>query len=247
MFKKLLAAVGIGGTKVNTIVKSTGLFPGSPIEGEVHVQGGEVAQELEGLTLRLMTEVEVEVGDQEHRQSYVLAEWRLPASGRIDPGHLIRVPFRVELPWETPVTVIPGLSRSAKVWLKTGLAIDDAVDAGDHDELRIQPTPAMVAVMRAVEAAGFRPMRGDVEKGTLRGAGFSSTVGCYQELEYRPTGFGGGWRFKEIELSFIARPNQLHLLLEVDRTFGGDSLRSFTFPTNVDAETVSRQLNSVLR
>lgn len=247
MFKKLLAAVGIGGTKVNTIVKTASLLPGGPLEGEVHIQGGEVAQELEGLTVRLMTEVEVEVGDHETRQSHVLAEWRLPAAGRVDPGHLIRVPFRVDLPWETPVTVIPGLSRSAKVWLQTGLAIDDAVDAGDRDELRIQPTPAMVAVMRAVEAAGFRPMRGDVEKGTLRGAGFSSTVGCYQELEYRPTGFGGGWGFKEIELSFIARPNQLHLLLEVDRTFGRDSLRSFSFSTTVDVETVSRQLTSALR
>ena len=148
MFKKLLAAVGIGGTKVNTIVKPTPLFPGSPLEGEVHVQGGEVAQELEGLTVRLMTEVEVEVGDQEHRQGHVLAEWRLPAAGRIDPGHLIRVPFRVELPWETPVTVIPGLTRSAKVWLKVGMMNFGTSSAGGNTSHRAMTTKRTTMVIR---------------------------------------------------------------------------------------------------
>lgn len=247
MFKKLLAAVGVGGAKVNTVVTGGDLQPGGPIKGVVVVKGGDVDQTIEGLRIRLMTEVEVEVGDQEMRQPQVLAEWPIRFAGVLPAGEEQRVPFEATLPWETPVTVVPGLVRAAKVWLQTGLAIDDAVDASDRDELRIVPLPAMRHVMAAIEAAGFRPKSADMEQGQLRGRGFQSTIGCYQEIEYRPSGLSVGWRVKEIELSFVARPDQLHLVIEVDRSFAGDSFLSISVPHSASAEQVRDQIGQALR
>lgn len=247
MFKKLLAAVGVGGAKVNTVVTGGDLHPGGPIKGVVMVKGGDVDQHIEGLSVRLMTEVEVEVGDNELRQPQVLAEWPIRFGGVLPAGDEQRVPFEGTLPWETPITVVPGLARGARVWLQTGLSIDDAIDASDRDDLRILPLPAMRHVMAAVEAAGFRPMSADVERGHLRGNGFQSTIGCYQEIEYRPSGFSKGWRFNEIEISFVARPDQLHLLIEVDRSFSRDSVLSLSVSHATSADEVRSQIGQALR
>lgn len=247
MFKKLLAVVGVGGAKVDTVVTGGDLQPGGPIKGVVVVKGGDVDQTIEGLRIRLMTEVEVEVGDNKMRQGHVLAEWPIRFAGVLPAGEERRMPFEATLPWETPVTVIPGIPRGVKVWLQTGLAIDDAVDASDRDELRILPLPVMRHVMAAIEAAGFRPMSADVEKGQLRGRGFQSTLGCYQEIEFRPIGFSKAWRFNEIELSFVARPDQLHLVIEVDRSFARDSFQSISLPHTASAEQVRDQVGHVLR
>lgn len=247
MFKKLLAAVGVGGAKVDTVVKQAAFVPGDRIEAEILVQGGEVEQEIEGLAVRLMTEVEIEVGDSKLRQPQVLAEWRVAFQGNVAARSQQRIPFAAELPWETPITVVPGLARNVRVWLHTGLAIDEAIDASDKDLLAIHPTPSMRQVLSAVEAAGFVPFSADVESGQLRGNGFHSTLGCYQEIEYRPAGLSRGLRIKEVELSFVARPGQLHVLVEIDRIFGRDGWRSLSFSAHTPDEEIRSRVAALFQ
>ena len=120
-----------------------------------------------------------------------------------------------------------GPRNSARVWLQTGLDIDNGVDASDRDLLTVRPTAPMLRFMAALENLGFVLHSADVERGTLRGGGFQSTLGCYQELEYRE-GYGRSSGIKQLEVSFVTRPNDTGVLLEVDSRFRhGDSYRSF--------------------
>lgn len=120
-----------------------------------------------------------------------------------------------------------GPRNSARVWLQTGLEIDNGVDASDRDLLTVRPTAPMLRFMAALENLGFVLASADVERGTLRGSGFQSTAGCYQELEYRE-GYGRGGGIKQLEVSFVTRPNDTGVLLEIDSRFRhGDSYRSF--------------------
>lgn len=68
----------------------------------------------------------------------------------------------------------------------------------------------------------------DVEKGQLRGNGFHSSIGCYQELEFKPTQLFNS--INEVEVSFVAEQHQTHVLLEVDRKFRGDGFNSLSIP-----------------
>lgn len=120
-----------------------------------------------------------------------------------------------------------GARNSTKVWLHTGLDIDNGVDSSDRDMLTVRPTEPMLRFMAALENLGFVLQSADVERGTLRGGGFQSTIGCYQELEYREA-YGRNTGINQLEVSFITRPNDTGVLLELDSRFRhGDSYRSF--------------------
>ncbi|WP_028116371.1 sporulation protein [Ferrimonas senticii] len=246
MFSKLMASVGIGAAKVDTIIHTERLYPGQPFDIEIVIEGGKVDQQINGLTLALMVQAEVESGDHEGLQSLVLHDWHLNESFTIGAGEIVRDSFQLQLPLETPLTLLPRCRNQTHVWLQTGLDIASGVDGSDKDFLPVAPVPAMSNVMAAIEGLGFALYSADVEKGQLRGSGFYSTLGCYQELEYRPASFGN-IAIKELELSFVLADNALHLLVEVDRHFRGDGFTSLTLPLTVSIEQAATALRQALR
>ena len=60
-FKKLFASLGVGGASVDTVLSEPNVVPGGVVQGEVHIQGGSVPQEIEGLSVGLQARVE-EIG-----------------------------------------------------------------------------------------------------------------------------------------------------------------------------------------
>ncbi len=272
MIKKLFASLGIGSAEVDTKLHKAVVSPGEQLSGEVVIRGGNANQEIDELSLFLMTEAEVEHDGGEFRQPITIS--RAPIARRfiIRAGEQLSIPFTLQVHPETPITDLPrpgfqssgqhsdswGLSSSAvgkssggyssfggksdnsawsmmpisawnstKVWIHTGLDIDNGVDSSDRDVLTVQPTAPMLRFMAALENLGFVLHSADVERGMLRGGGFQSTIGCYQELEYREA-YGRNTGIKQLEVSFITRPNDTGVLLEVDRRFRyGDSYRSF--------------------
>ncbi|MEU3878217.1 sporulation protein, partial [Streptomyces sp. NPDC029704] len=50
VFKKLLASLGAGGASVETVLFEENVVPGGVVQGEVRIQGGTVAQQIEGLS-----------------------------------------------------------------------------------------------------------------------------------------------------------------------------------------------------
>lgn len=249
MFKNLLASIGIGAAKVDTRLDGNSYQPGDTFHAEIHIAGGDVAQTIDGLSLDLMTQVEVEHEDGESIANMALQTWRLSERFVLAPRETRVIPFEGFIGYETPITALPCPRNNARVWVRTGLSIDNAVDASDRDHLAIQPLPAMLTVIQALEARGFRLLRSDVEKGFLRGDGFVSQSGCYQELEFEPQrgkGFGSG--INEIEVSFVPTETALHTLFEVDRKFRGDSYISMSIdPGTRDVGTLSHTLARLLR
>ncbi|WP_051305050.1 sporulation protein [Chitinilyticum litopenaei] len=254
MFKKLFAAMGVGGAEVDTVLENPSLRPGDTLRGHVQIKGGSVEQTIEHVDLVLMAEVEAESGDHEARVARPLASFRAAGSTRIAAGQEIRLPFALPLPLETPVNNPQALASPgspwapqvrAAVWIHTDLAIASAVDASDRDWLDVQPLPQMQALIAAMARLGYAHASTDVEAGTARIGHVTSTLGCYQEFEFRPVQ-GGFSSVQEVEITCIPRPEGVHVLVEIDRRFRGDSYRSFVMSNDWQTVNWDAQLRSCL-
>ncbi|MFH6952774.1 sporulation protein [Pseudoalteromonas sp. XMcav1-K] len=227
MFKKVLASIGIGAAKVDTVLHTEHLLPGQKFSAEVIITAGDVEQDISGLELALMTKVKAESDEGEYFADHVLDKWSIVDQRTLQPGEELRIPFEARLHSETPITEISQGINQSVVWIATGLNIDFALDATDRDPVYVYPNEAVKTFMLAMEKLGYKLVKSDVEKGYLRTSNFNSTSGCYQELEYKPAGlkvFGP----KEVELSFVPEALKTHVLIEVDRMFGSDGYADLT-------------------
>lgn len=220
MFKKLLAAVGVGGAKVDTRLDNSRLMPGAMLTGRVVVSGGQASQDIEKIELVLMTEVEVESGDSEHREARALGVLRVAERLTIAAGEQKELPFSLQLPRETPVNMLAHHGRPVAVWIHTDLAIAQALDSDDRDWLEVAPPAQMQALLSAFEVLGWGLYSTDVEAGTAHAAHVATTLGCYQELELRP--YSAQWQLQEIELTFVPDGMGYQVLVELDARFGRD-------------------------
>lgn len=245
MFKKLLATIGIGGAKVDTILTTEIVSPGDTISANIVVVGGDSEQEISGLDLALMTRVKVERDDTEMMLNKSLAHWHIADKFVIQPGEVKEIPFTGTLPHETPISANEARNNQTRVWIATGLNIDMAIDASDKDPLHVVATSTQGKVLQAMDDCGYSLVKADVEEGQLRGNGFVSTTGCYQELEFRPNKFAL-FGLNEVEISFVPTPDQTHILLELDRNFGGDSYLSLSLGNNISQEEVTAQIKGLL-
>lgn len=234
MFRKLFAAVGIDNATVDTQIFNNQVFPAQEIKGKVIVCGGATEQVIEHLTLSVMTRVEVESGDNEYTANQVIQ--KLSVSGRftISAYQELEFPFSFQLHPETPVTNFApfGITFSqSAVWIHTDLGIEWAKDATDEDWLFVSPTPAMQYIHNAMKQLGYTLHTADVERGTLGSSGFYSSIGCYQEFEYR-AGWSNALGFKEVEISYITMPYETCVVIEADRTWRSDLIRSCVMRNN---------------
>ena len=245
MFKQVLSSFGIQGVQVDTLLHTPHLEVGQALQGVIHFKGASSNKRINGIYLELMTMVEVEHGDRESRQAQCIARWPISAAFELLAEQVHQCPFHIQLPYETPVTQLNCHYNQTQVWLHTHLDIDWAVDAHDDDALAIYPNAAMQAVVSALEACGLVLYSSDVERGQLRGGYFQSTIGCYQELEFRPRAWLSS--LNELEVSFVATPNQTHVVFEIDRKLRGDTYRTLSLPhQKIDLASLSLHLKQLL-
>ncbi|MER7938865.1 sporulation protein [Streptomyces sp. NPDC093272] len=228
-FKKLLASLGAGGASVETVLTEINVVPGGVVQGEVRIQGGSVNQEIQGLSVGLQARVEVEHGDEEFKQDIGFGKVRLGGAFELQAGAVHAVPFGLEIPWETPVTMIDGQAlRGMNVGVTTELEIARAVDSGDLDPINVHPLPAQKAILDAFIQLGFRFKNADLERGHIRGT--RQTLPFYQEVEFHPPSQYRG--LNQVELSFVADGHAMDVILEMDKkpglfSEGSDTFRSF--------------------
>ncbi|EGG43887.1 MULTISPECIES: sporulation protein [Streptomyces] len=228
-FKKLLASLGAGGASVETVLTEENVVPGGVVQGEVRIQGGSVDQQIEGLSVGLQAKVEVESGDQEYKQNIEFATQRLGGAFELKAGAVHAVPFGLEIPWETPVTMIDGQSlRGMQIGVRTELQIARAVDSGDLDPVNVHPLPAQKAILDAFIQLGFRFKDADMERGHIRGT--RQRLPFYQEIEFYPPQQYRG--LNQVELSFVADDHEMDVVLEMDKkpglfSEGSDTYRAF--------------------
>lgn len=232
MLRKLLASVGIGKAKVDAVLLSDSLRAGEPFEVEVNIQGGEVEQQIQGLTFAIMASskaiVETNEHDREVQKSVVLQEWWQDLNITVQAGETLSKTFTLNLHPEIPASELAGRSI-AKVWLQTGIDIKNGVDGSDKDLLVIQPSATQLAVLNYISQSGYRLYKSDIEVGRISAPEFSSHLPCYQEYEFKPDSFSL-FGVKEIEVSFVDNGNETGVLLEVDRAFKGEGYRSVSIP-----------------
>ncbi|MEU6625577.1 sporulation protein [Streptomyces litmocidini] len=228
-FKKLLASLGAGGATVETVLTEENVVPGGVVQGEVRIQGGSVDQQIEGLSVGLQARVEVEGGDQEHKQDIEFVKVRLGGAFEVKAGAVHVVPFGLEIPWETPVTTVAGQQlRGMNIGVTTELEIARAVDSGDLDPINVHPLPAQQAILDAFIQLGFRFKSADMERGHIRGT--RQRLPFYQEIEFfAPQQYRG---LNQVEVSFVADEREMDVVLEMDKkpglfTEGSDSFRAF--------------------
>jgi sporulation-control protein len=181
VFKRMLQAMGVGGPSVETVLANPNCRPGGFLEGTVQVAGGDHPTDIEYVAIGLITRVEVESGDSEYSSDQEFHRQRLTGSFRLDPGARHEIPFRFDVPWETPITEVYGQHlHGMTMGLTTELEVARAVDKSDLDAVAVHPLPAQEQILDALLRLGFRFGRADVERGHVYGV--QQQLPFYQEI-----------------------------------------------------------------
>ena len=215
-FRNMMARLGAGGAGVEAVLDSPDTTPGGTVTGTVHLTGGTVAQEVAEIRVALEATVEVESGDSSWHETAVFGTTVVSGATTIGPGEQRSAAFSFPVPWQCPVTSLDGWQlRGMRVGLRTRVDIPGAVDAGDLDPVTVHPLPVQRTVLQALDQLGFAFRGADVEKGRIRG----SDLPFYQEVEFAPPRSLRG-RVDELEVTFLADPSGVEVVLEVDRRGG---------------------------
>jgi sporulation-control protein len=230
VFKRLLGSLGVGGPTVDTVLDPAPVHPGGTLTGQVQLQGGNADFDIEYITLELVARVEAE--HEEGESEGVVTFDRLTVGGgfRLGEGEVRSVPFSVTLPWETPITELYGQGLGIVLGVRTELSVAGAKDKGDLDQLNVTPLPAQEAILEALGQLGFGFKSADLEYGHIRGTG--QQLPFYQEIELAPAPHYAH-QVNEIELTFLANPGGLEVVLEADKrgglfSEGHDTVTRFT-------------------
>ncbi|MEV0294965.1 sporulation protein [Nocardia sp. NPDC050710] len=214
MFRKLLAAAGVGGAEVETELFTPGVQPGGIAEGVVRLRGGGVAQEITRIAVEFVTRVEHEYDDHEGSGAMGFGWTQVHGPLHLPPGAFLEFRFGARAPMETPITFYNGRHLPCPpVALRTIVEIHGAVDAADTDPIGIGALPAQHMVLEAVERLGFPLRSADVEAGRIRNT--PQQLPFYQEIE-----FGGSHRYprlNQLEVTFIAAEHGMSVVLEADK------------------------------
>ncbi|MFI8483552.1 sporulation protein [Streptomyces rubrogriseus] len=236
VFKRLLGSLGVGGPTVDTTLAPGAARPGGTLPGRVRIVGGTAGHDVEQVALELVARVET--GDGEHGDGEgVVVFGRHTVSGpfRLAAGEETSIPFTVTLPWETPATELYGRQLGVVLGVRTELAVAGARDCGDLDPFAVAPLPAQEAVLEALGRLGCGFRSADLEYGRIGGTG--QQLPFYQEIELTPPPHFAH-QVDEIELTFLAVPGALEVVLEADKRGGPlsdghgghDALSRFTVP-----------------
>jgi len=227
----MMQALGVGGPSVETVLANPNCRPGGHLEGQIHVVGGDHAVDIEYVALGLVTRVEVESGDSEYNSTTEFHRQRATGAFRLEAGQRYDIPFRFDVPWETPITEVYGQHlHGMTMGLRTELEVARAVDKGDLDAVAVHPLPAQERILDAFLRLGFRFARADVESGRIYGV--QQTLPFYQEIEFYPSPqFASA--INQLEVTFLATPQHLQVVLELDKrgglfTEGHDAFGRFT-------------------
>ncbi|MET8299172.1 sporulation protein [Streptomyces sp. NPDC006678] len=217
VFERLLGSLGVGGPTVDTVLDHGTAVPGQPLTGHVHLKGGDIGFDIEHITLELVAHVETETHDGEHEGAVVFHRFTVGGDIRLTESEQRSIPFSFTLPWETPITELHGQSLGVALGVRTELAVDGAKGKGDLDPLYVCPLPVQEAILQAFGQLGYGFKSADVELGRIGGTG--QQLPFYQEIELTPPP-EYAHTVSEIELTFLANPGEMEVVLEADKRGG---------------------------
>lgn len=221
VFKRLLGSLGVGGPTVDTVLDPGAALPGGNLSGRVHLKGGNADFDIDHITLELVARVEAEHDGGESEGVVAFERFTVGGGFRLAAGEERAVPFGVALPWETPITELYGQPLGIVLGVRTELSVAGAKDKGDLDQLTVGPLPVQEAVLEALGQLGFGFRTADLEYGRIGGT--DQRLPFYQEIELTPAP-QYAHQVNEIEVTFLAGPGAVDVVLEADKRgglFGG--------------------------
>ncbi|MEU1273648.1 sporulation protein [Streptomyces sp. NPDC005799] len=249
VFKRLLGALGVGGPSVDTVLDGGAVAPGGVLSGQVHLQGGDSAVEIEHIAVDLVARVEAEHEEGESEGFVAFERYTLGGGFRLGEQERRSVPFAVTLPWETPISELYGQPLGIVLGVRTELAVAGARDKGDLDPLAVRPLPVQEAVLEALGQLGFGFRSADLEYGRIGGTG--QLLPFYQEIELSPAP-QYAHAVNELEVTFLAGPSGVEVVLEADKrsgflSAGHDALTRFTVGHEVPGRDWNAEVDGWIR
>jgi len=225
MFKKLFARFGKGAATVDLRLHNDAYQAGETIHGDLVIQGGEVEQIINSVSVTFMMDVALKQGS----TSRQLAVIPISAKDRILPAETKTIPFDYTIPNDIPIT-----RGTVSYYFHTNVDIEGGVDRRDVDRITILPSPSIQSLFAAMQTLGFR------EKAT------SGKLDAYgQEFAFFPTSqFQNA--LQEVEFRIAQQGDGLKVWMEVDCRNGFHEIeakREFIIPfSTLQDEAKMKQL-----
>lgn len=218
MFQKVMASFGQGGATVDARILDRNVRPGGTLHGEVLLVGGQVDQEVESLGVTLLARVEREStnGNEPTVVDLPFQNVHLAGKEMVRAGAQIKVPFEVQIPWETPITTVFGKYLTGMaVGLQTNLNLSrTVVDPHDVDAVPIEPVPAQHRILDAMSRLGFQFRNANLVKERVSGA--DQQLEFFQEINFGPPPKFASV-FHEVAVTFLTRPRDVQVVLDVTK------------------------------
>ncbi|RZS34480.1 sporulation-control protein [Herbihabitans rhizosphaerae] len=217
MFQKVLASFGSGGAKVDAQLRDRNVRPGGVLRGEVFLIGGQVDQEVESLGVTLLARIDTS-DDRGRVSTEDIPFQNVHLAGRelVRAGSQIKVPFEVQLPWETPITTVLGKHLTGMaIGLQTNLDLASTmVDPMDVDAVSIEPLGPQHRILDALSHMGFQFRGANLNKQRLDGV--EQQLPFFQEIGFTPSReFAGA--FTELKVTFLARQHDMKVVLDAHK------------------------------
>jgi sporulation-control protein len=214
MFQKVMASFGQGGATVDARILDRHVRPGGTLHGEVILVGGQIDQEVESLAVTLLARVEQ--GSDENTTDLPFQNVQLAGKELVRAGAQIKVPFEMQMPWETPVTTVFGKYLTGMaVGLQTNLNLArTVVDPQDVDAIPIEPVPAQHRILDAMTRIGWKFRDANLVKSRVDGV--DQQLPFFQEINFSPPPAVASV-FNEIAVTFLARPRDVQVVLDVQK------------------------------
>ena len=235
MFKKMMASMGVGSAKVETVLNQRSLRKGETLTGYILVKGGAVDQEISGIDLHIQTKVKKESNDSTYYETVTLQRQQVVSRFTIAKGQERRIEFSMVLNKNLPFT----MGRTT-MWVYTDLNIESAIDSADHDALTINPTEGEQRILNAMQELGAHVKESEVEERYFNFFGGRQFV---QEIDYH---IRGSWNIEEVEITFVSETeDEMILSIEVDKAFSFRSDRAFEVRINKYGNLTQQLQNAI--
>jgi len=206
MFRKVLASIGIGASRVELTIPKARFMAGETINGQLRIEGGIIDQKVDNVYLRLLLTSSFKKGDHMQNITREFASATIADGFEVKAGSQMQsIPMSFAIPEAIPVS-----AYATRYYLVTGLDIASAVDPKDTDGIEILPGARQAVVMQAIEKQlGFRrkPRTGEYN-------------GRFQEFEYRPGNFMHG-KLDELEVVYQVERDGVRLFMQIDKRARG--------------------------
>jgi sporulation-control protein len=214
MIQQLLASIGIGSARADTVLTSSRLVVGEPMHGEVQLFGGQVNQRVGQIYVDLMYLREYD--DKYHWASF--QQWAVSDELELKAGERVSIPFTIHLPQHAPISIEPESPHPWKISrhqlkLRTGLSISWAIDPQDSDHLVIAPNAQQHLLFQALKTLGFSH-RATSNSSYHKRLGYGAPI--WNTLEFAPVTGEFKGRIDELEVTFQSTGRGLICSMQVD-------------------------------